>query len=164
MNRGYSSGDYLKLVEQAQEKIENLSLTTDLIVGFPSEIEEDFQQTLNMVEKVEFDSAFMFRYSVREGTKAASFPDDVPEKVKLERLHTLIELQKQVSKRKNQRMVGKILKVLVDEESKRDKNKWKGKTRTNKTVVIQKDKDILGIIASVKIHEADSFTLFGKLS
>ena len=162
MNRAYTSKDYLRLVGLAKEKIENLSLTTDLIVGFPSETEEDFQQTLNMVQKVEFDSAFMFRYSVREGTKAASFPDDIPEKVKLERLHTLIELQKQVSKRKNQRMVGKSLKVLVDGVSRRDKERWKGKTRTNKTVVIEADRGILGTIASVKIHDADSFTLFGR--
>lgn len=163
MNRDYTSKDYLRLVEVAKAKIENLSLTTDLIVGFPSETEEDFQRTLSMVGKAEFDSAFMFRYSVREGTKAASFPDDVPEKVKLERLYTLIELQKEVSQRKNQRMVGKTLAVLVDETSRRDKERWKGKTRTNKTVVVDSDKDILGTIASVKIYDADSFTLFARL-
>lgn len=163
MNRAYTSKDYLKLVEQAKARIENLSLTTDLIVGFPTETEEDFKQTLKMVEKVEFDSAFMFRYSVREKTKAASFPDDVPEEAKLERLHTLIDLQKQISKRKNQRMIGKILKVLVDGKSRRDKDKFKGKTTTNKTVVIQANENILGTIASVKILDADSFTLFGRL-
>jgi tRNA-2-methylthio-N6-dimethylallyladenosine synthase len=163
MNRIYTSRDYLRLVELAKAKIENLNLTTDLIVGFPSETEEDFQQTLEMVEKAEFDSAFTFRYSVREGTKAASFPDDIPEKVKLERLYTLIELQKEVSKKKNQRLVGKSLRVLVDEVSRRDKERWKGKTRNNKTVVLEADKDILGTIAWVKIHDADSFTLFGKL-
>jgi tRNA-2-methylthio-N6-dimethylallyladenosine synthase len=163
MNRAYTSKDYLKLVEQAKARIENLSLTTDLIVGFPTETEEDFKQTLKMVEKVEFDSAFMFRYSVREKTKAASFPDDVSEEVKLERLHTLIDLQKQISKRKNQRMIGKILKVLVDGKSRRDKDKFKGKTTTNKTVVIQANENILGTIASVKILDADSFTLFGRL-
>jgi tRNA-2-methylthio-N6-dimethylallyladenosine synthase len=163
MNRAYTSKNYLKLVEQAKARIENLSLTTDLIVGFPTETEEEFKQTLKMVEKVEFDSAFMFRYSVREKTKAASFPDDVPEGVKLERLHTLIELQKQISKRKNQRMIGKTPMVLVDEISRRDKGKLKGKTRTNKTVVIQANENILGTIASVKIFDADSFTLFGKL-
>jgi tRNA-2-methylthio-N6-dimethylallyladenosine synthase len=173
MNRAYTSKDYLKLVELAKARIsakggsayggENLSLTTDFIVGFPTETEKDFKQTLKMVEKVEFDSAFMFRYSVREKTKAASFPDDVPEEVKLERLHTLIDLQKQISKRKNQRMIGKTPMVLVDEISRRDKGKFKGKTRTNKTVIIQANKDILGTIASVKILDADSFTLFGKL-
>jgi tRNA-2-methylthio-N6-dimethylallyladenosine synthase len=199
MNRAYSSKDYLKLVELAKSRIsakggsayggENLSLTTDLIAGFPTETEEDFKQTLNLVEKAEFDSAFMFRYSAREKTKAASFPDDVPEEVKLERLHTLIDLQKQVSKRKNQRVIGKILEVLVDEKSRRDKDKWngstsfrasfqdesfgfaqdksltmKGKTRTNKTVVLQADKDILGTIVPVKIFDADSFTLFGRIA
>jgi tRNA-2-methylthio-N6-dimethylallyladenosine synthase len=173
MNRAYTSKDYLKLIEQAKARIsvkggsafdgENLSITTDLIVGFPTETEEDFKQTLKMVEKVEFDSAFMFRYSVREKTKAASFPDDVPEEMKLERLHTLIELQKQVSKKKNQRLLGRILEVLVDAESKRDKDNWKGKTRTNKTAVIQTDKNILGEIVPVKILDADSFTLFGRL-
>jgi tRNA-2-methylthio-N6-dimethylallyladenosine synthase len=163
MNRAYTSKDYFKLVELAKARIGDLSLTTDLIVGFPTETEEDFKQTLKMVEKVEFDSAFMFRYSVREKTKAASFPDDVPEEVKLERLHTLIELQKQVSKRKNQRMIGKTPMVLVDEISRRNKGKLKGKTGTNKTVVIQANENILGTIAPVKILDADSFTLFGKL-
>jgi tRNA-2-methylthio-N6-dimethylallyladenosine synthase len=181
MNRAYTSKDYLKIVELAKARIsakggslpakdwqagayggENLSLTTDLIVGFPTETEEDFKQTLKMVEKVEFDSAFTFRYSVRDGTKAAFFPDDVPEEVKLERLHTLIDLQKQISKRKNQRIIGKTLKVLVDEKSRRDKDKFKGKTRTNKTVVIQANENILGTTAPVKILDADSFTLFGK--
>ncbi len=162
MNRAYTSRDYLKLVELAKTKIKNLSLTTDLIVGSPTESEEDFQRTLDMVEKVEFDSAFMFRYSVREGTKAASFPDDVPEKEKLERLHTLIKLQKRVSGRKNQRMIGKTVEALAEHVSRKDQDRWKGKTRTNKTVVIQADKDIRGTIVSVKIYDADSFTLFGK--
>ena len=163
MNRSYSSGDYLNLVEMAKGATEDLSVTTDLIVGFPTETDEDFQRTLDMVKKVEFDSAFMFRYSVREGTKAASLPDDVPEKVKLERLHALIDLQKKISKRKNQRIVGKSVEVLVDEVSRKDKDKWKGKTRTNKTVVIQADRDILGKVASVQVCDADSFTLFGRL-
>jgi tRNA-2-methylthio-N6-dimethylallyladenosine synthase len=187
MNRSYTARDYLKLTELAKTRIENLSLTTDLIVGFPSETEKDYQQTLKMVEKVKFDSAFMFRYSVRQETKAASFPDDVPEEVKLERLHTLIELQKQISKEKNQRMIGKTLEVLVDEKSRKDINKWngstsfrtslqdesfdsaqdkpltiKGKTRTNKIVVFEGEGNILGTIVSVKIFDADSFTLFGR--
>jgi tRNA-2-methylthio-N6-dimethylallyladenosine synthase len=164
MNRAYTSRDYLKLIELAKARIENLSLTTDLIVGFPSEKEEDFQKTLEMVKKVEFDSAFMFRYSVRQETKAASFPDDVPEAVKLERLHTLIELQKQISKEKNQEMIGKTVEVLADEKSKRDINRWKGKTRTNKTLVFEGERNIRGTIVPVKIFDADSFTLFGRFS
>jgi tRNA-2-methylthio-N6-dimethylallyladenosine synthase len=162
MNRGYTSPDYLKLVERIKERIENVSLSTDVIVGFPGETKEDFEKTLDMMERVRFDSAFMFRYSMREGTKAASFVDDVPEEEKLSRLHATIRLQKEVSGRKNQGLLGKTFQVLVDERSRRDENRWKGKTKTNKTVIIEGDEDLLGKIVSVKIEEADSFTLFGS--
>jgi len=163
MNRGYTSRDYLKLVERIKKKIEGVSISTDIIVGFPSETEEDFQKTLDMVRKVEFDSAFMFRYSVREGTEAATFVDDVPEKEKLRRLYTLIELQKKISLKRNQKLLGKTFQVLVDERSKREKNKWKGKTKTNKTVIVEGDENPLGKMVWVKINEADSFTLFGRV-
>ena len=162
MNRGYTSQDYLKLVEYIREKIEDVSLSTDVIVGFPSETKQDFQKTLEMMEIVMFDSAFMFRYSVREGTKAASLIDDVPEEEKLERLNALIKLQKKNSGLRNQRFVGKVLEVLVDGKSRRDKNKWKGKARTNHTVIIESNQDILGKIVPVKISEVDSYTLFGS--
>jgi len=161
MNRGYNSSDYLKRVERIKEKVENVSLTTDVIVGFPSESEDDFRKTLVMMEKVEFDSAFMFRYSVREGTQAAFFKDDVPEEEKLKRLNTLIQLQKKNSGLRNQRFMGKVLEVLVDGRSRRDKKKWKGKARTNHTVIIESNRDILGKIIHAKIKEADSYTLFG---
>ena len=133
-----------------------------MIVGFPSEYQEDFQKTLEIMETVEFDSAFMFRYSVRDGTKAARFEDEVPEEEKLKRLYELINLQKEISKKKNQRFLGKTVEVLVDEKSRRDRNKWKGKARTNQTVIIDTKEDILGKIVSVKINDADSFTLFGN--
>ena len=163
MNRGYTSNDYLKLVERIREKIEDVSLTTDVIVGFPTENEEDFQKTLETMKKVEFDSAFMFRYSVREGTKAVSLINDVLEEEKLKRLYELIELQKGISQKKNQRFVGKVIQVLVDEKSRRDKSKWKGKTRTNHTVIIDGNEDIWGKIVSVTVKDVDSFTLFGSL-
>jgi len=162
MNRGYTSQDYLQLVERIKKSIEDASLTTDIIVGFPTETEDDFQKTQDMMEKVKFDSAFMFRYSKREETKAAILVDDVPEEEKLKRLHTIIQLQKEISKKKNQNLLGKTFKILVDETSKRDENKWKGKTKTNKTVIIEGVKDLLGKIVLVKINDADSFTLFGS--
>jgi len=164
MNRRYTSGDYLKLTERIKERIQNVSLTTDVIVGFPFETEEDFEKTLDLMRKVEFDSAFMFRYSVREGTKAALLDDDVPEEEKLSRLHVLIDLQKEISRRKNQRLVGKTSDVLVDDRSRRTPSKWKGKARSNKTVILEGDEDLLGKIVSVKINEGDSFTLFGSAS
>jgi tRNA-2-methylthio-N6-dimethylallyladenosine synthase len=163
MNRGYTSEDYLKLVERIKKRIEDVSISTDAIVGFPSETRDDFEKTLDMMKKVKFDSAFMFRYSVRERTKAASFVDDVPEEEKLRRLYILIRLQKEISKNKNQKLMGNTFQVLVDERSKRDKDKWKGKTKANKTVIIEGDEGILGKIVSVKINEADSFTLFGSV-
>jgi tRNA-2-methylthio-N6-dimethylallyladenosine synthase len=163
MNRGYTSGDYLRLVEQIKDRIEDVSLTTDVIVGFPSESEEDFQNTLELMKNVEFDSAFLFRYSVREGTKAAFLEDDVSEDEKLKRLYELINLQKGISKKRNQNFLGKKVEVLVDEKSRRDKNRWKGKTRTNQTVIVDSPEDILGKIVTMEIIEIDSFTLFGKL-
>ena len=163
MNRGYTSGEYLRLVERIKNKIENASLTTDVIVGFPSESEKDFQKTLEVMKTVEFDSAFMFRYSLREGTKAAALSDDVPEEEKLKRLYELIQLQKDISKKGNRRFLGKMTEVLVDEKSRRDRNKWKGKAQTNQTVIIDSPEDILGKIVTVEINEVDSFTLFGRL-
>jgi tRNA-2-methylthio-N6-dimethylallyladenosine synthase len=164
MNRGYTAMDYLKLARKIKKSIPHVRLTTDLIVGFPSETEDDFQRTLDMVQEIEFDSAFMFRYSVREGTKAAAWPDDVPEEDKLDRLHVLIELQKEISKKRNQSLVGKTLQVLIDGRSRRDQSKWKGKTRANHTVIVQAEDNLLGQIVPVMIEQADSFTLFGRLA
>jgi len=166
MNRKYNTKDYLRLVDLARSQIDNLSLTTDLIVGFPGEKEEDFQKTLEMVEKIEFDSAFMFKYSPREGAKAFLLEDDVPKEVKIKRLQTLIDLQKKIARKKNQRLLGKNEEVLIDGKSKRDERSWKGKGRSNKTVIIpkgEKDENLLGEIVKVKITKADSFTLFGKM-
>jgi tRNA-2-methylthio-N6-dimethylallyladenosine synthase len=162
MNRGYTSEDYLKLTEGIKARIPDASITTDIIVGFPTEREEDFEKTLDVVRRVEFDSAFMFRYSVREGTKAALLEDDVPEKEKLRRLHVLIDLQKEISRKKNRRLIGKTFEILVDDRSRRTSSKWKGKTKSNKTVVFEGDEDVLGEIVPVTINDADGFTLFGK--
>jgi tRNA-2-methylthio-N6-dimethylallyladenosine synthase len=164
MNRGYSADDYLSLVNKAKEKICNLSLTTDLIVGFPGETVSDFEETLKMVEKIEFDSSFMFRYSPREKTKAALLDDDVSLQEKLRRLKILIDLQKEISKRKNKRLGGEIEEVLIDDKSKRDKRLWKGKSRTNKTVIVKSGKNLLGSIVKAKIYDADSWTLFAELA
>jgi tRNA-2-methylthio-N6-dimethylallyladenosine synthase len=165
MNRKYSSEEYLRLVDSVKNKVADLSLTTDLIVGFPGERDEDFKKTLEMIEKIEFDSAFMFKYSPREGTKAFLLEDDVPKEVKLERLQALIEIQKSISHKKNQKLIGKKEEVLIDGKSKRDKLSWKGKGRSNKTLIIQnkEDKNLLGEIVKVRISGVDSFTLFGEI-
>jgi len=140
-----------------------ISLTTDLIVGFPSETEEEFRMTLDAVNEVRFDSAFMFRYSVREGTSAAGFDDDVPEEEKINRLNELINLQKNVAYEKNQDEVGRIRSVLVDGFSRRSDNFLKGKTEGNKTVLFAGGTDMIGRVQRVKIISADSWTLHGEL-
>jgi tRNA-2-methylthio-N6-dimethylallyladenosine synthase len=163
MNRNYTAGDYLNLVQQIRNKAGDLCLTTDIIVGFPGETTSDFQKTLNLLEKIKFDAAFTFRYSPREGTKAAEFEDDVPEKEKIRRLEILIELQKNICQKQNQRFIGKGLEVLINGYSKKDKTRLKGKTRTNKTVVLDKKEDFLGSFKQVKIISANPWTLFGQL-
>jgi len=168
MNRGYTSEEYLEKIQNAKSKIKNLSLTTDLIVGFPSETQKDFEMTLDMVREIKFDSSFMFRYSIRDGTKAAEFEDDVFEKEKLRRLKELIELQKRISLEKNKGLIGEKVEVLIDGKSRRDKKSWKGKSRNNKTVILKDEKegssgkDLLGEIVPVKISDCDSWTLFGE--
>ena len=114
MNRKYTVERYLEIVDRLRERIPNIHLTTDLIVGFPGETEEDFQDTLDLVRRVEYDSAFTFIYSPRTGTPAAKRSDQVPEEIKKDRIHRLIELQNSISAEKNQRMVGKEEEVLVE--------------------------------------------------
>ena len=163
MGRDYTIEHYLKLVNKLKSAVPDISLTTDLIVGFPSETEVDYRMTLEAVNKVKFDSAFMFRYSVREGTAAARWLDDVSEEEKIRRLKRLIELQKKVSFDRNQLEIGKIRSVLADGYSKRSKNYIKGKTGGSKTVLFEGNADIIGKINNVKIIAADSWTLHGEL-
>ena len=163
MNRNYTASGYLKLIEQIRDKAGDICLTTDIMVGFPGETLSDFQKTLGLVEKIRFDAAFTFHYSPRERTKAAGFEDDVPQKEKVRRLGILIQLQKEISLQRNQRFVGQGLEILVDGYSKKDKARLKGKTRTNKTVVLDRKEDFLGSFRKVKITSANPWTLFGEL-
>ncbi len=163
MKRVYSCSDYFKLTKKLRKLIPDISITTDLIVGFPSETEKDFEETLRAVKTIKFDSAFMFRYSVRAGTAAARFIDDVPEGEKIRRLNILIETQKKVSFEKNQSEIGKVQSVLVDGYSKRGQEYLKGKTGGAKTILFPGNADIMGEECYVKVTSADSWTLHGKL-
>ena len=165
MFRRYTAGHFEKLVQKLRKARPDIALTTDLIVGFPGESDEDYRMTLDAVRRIRFDAAFMFRYSVRSGTWAAkNLVDDIPEEEKLERLQKLIDLQKDISFEVNQGEVGRIRQVLVDGTSRRDSRVWKGKTGGNKTVLIKSDEDLLGRIVSVKIARADSWTLHGEVA
>lgn len=162
MNRRYTSAYYLDLVAKIKEAIPNISLTTDLIVGFPGETEEDYEDTLALVEKVQFSSAFTFIYSPRPGTPAAKMKNQVPEEVKKDRIYRLIELQNDISLRYMQAQIGKTEEILVDEVMAKTKE-LSGRTRTNKQVLFEGSPDLVGKLVNVKITEAKTWSLRGVL-
>jgi len=166
MRRDYTPELFLDVVYRLREKIPHVVLTSDIIVGFCGETEEEFQSTCEMMQTVSFDSAFMFKYSPRPGTASQKkFSDDVPEEVKSRRLTTIIELQKEISKNNNQKYKGKTVDVLVEGQSKRDPNKLFGKTDTFKTVIFPKGKGIQSnMIVPVTVHNTSAFTLFGNIA
>ena len=163
MRRGYTSKQYRTVVERARELIPGLSITTDLIAGFPGETEEDFQQTLEMMRDVEFDSAFTFQYSPRPGTDAEHWPGQVPFAVGHERLERLIALQHRIAQRVNRRMVGKTVEVLIEGRSKRNAAELMGRTGTNKVVIFAGDAALAGRLVRVQITAVRGVTARGKM-
>lgn len=165
MFRSYNYGHYRAIIERLRQARPDIALSTDLIVGFPTETEDEFQLTLDAVNEIGFDAAFMFRYSVREGTWAAkNLKDDIPEEIKLTRLQKLIDTQKDISYRVNQEEVGRIRSVLVDGTSRKDKRVWKGKSEGHKTVLFHSGEELLGKIVPIRIVSADSWTLHGEIA
>lgn len=163
MNRKYTRRHYLNLIEQIKLGIPDVSITTDIIVGFPGETEADFEDTLDIIRKVEFDAAFTFIYSKRSGTPAAAMPEQVEESVKKDRLKRLMELQNDISKKKNFLLKGKTLEVLVEGFSKNNENKLIGRTRANKIVHMDGDASCIGKFRSVIITNPKTWTLEGEL-
>jgi len=163
MNRGYSREHYLGLVEILQRHVPDCALSTDLIVGFPGETEEDFNQTLDIVEKVGFDAAFTFLYSPRQGTPAAELPGQVPSGVKKERFGRLLEVQNRWSLQRSEALIGKIEEVLVEGPSKTDARTLTGRTRSSKTVNFSGDDIRAGDIVRVEIVEARTWSLVGRI-
>lgn len=163
MNRGYTREFYLDLVKRIREAVPGVSLTTDIIVGFPGETEEQFRDTLSLVEEVRFDNAYTFIYSPRAGTPAARFREQVPEAVQKERLQRLMDLQNRISRESNEKMKGQVVKVLVEGESKTNSNILQGRTATNKLVLFQGTKDLAGRLVDVLITEPQTWILKGEL-
>jgi tRNA-2-methylthio-N6-dimethylallyladenosine synthase len=163
MNRNYTAGHYLTLVKKIRDAVPGMGLSTDIIAGFPAETDDDHRQTLAVMEQVQFDGAFMFKYSPREGTKAWAIPDDVPENVKIDRLNSIIALQQKISFEKNQKAIGSVEEVLVEGESKKSREEWQGRTDTNKVVVFSRQDVRSGETVRVKIQRANSATLFGEM-
>lgn len=163
MNRNYDSNSYLKLVDYAKNKLEGLTLTTDIIVGFPGETYEDFKQTLNLVKKVKFASIFNFIFSKREGTKAAEMDDFVKKEEKTEWLEELINCQNQISDEINRSFVGKIEQVLFEGTLKNDDKTIFGRTNGNLIVRCENDKLSLNKFKFVKIIESCRTFLKGEI-
>ncbi len=164
MGRFYSVAHYLRVVDYIKEQLPNVALSTDIIVGFPTETEAEFEMTLDAVRRVRYDTAFMFRYSVRPGTLSArEFEDDIPEAEKIRRLTKLIQVQQQISYECNQAEIGRVHRCLVEGTSKRSQDIIRVRTETNKTVLIANGSPTIGTIVPVQVSSADAFTLHGEL-
>jgi tRNA-2-methylthio-N6-dimethylallyladenosine synthase len=163
MGRGYTKENYLDLVSKLRSLIPGLSLTTDIIVGFPGETEEDFNETLELLRMVRFDGAFTFEYSPLPGTRASEFNHQVPSLVKRERLRQLIDLQRQITEEKNLLWVGREVEVLVEGVSEKNSRELQGRTRENKVVVFPADEDLRGELIRVKIKAAGCWALRGEM-
>lgn len=163
MNRHYNRQRYMEIVEKLRATCPDLSISTDIIVGFPGETEEDFLDTLSLVREVEYDSAFTFIYSPRVGTPAAKYDDQIPENIKHERFDRLVEEVNRCSAKKNSEYLGKIVTVLVDGPSKNDAGAWSGRTDTFKLVNFTSEEPLTeGQMVSVRITETKTFSLDGE--
>ncbi len=163
MARKYSRESYLELVQKIKAAVPDVVLTTDIIVGFPGETEEQFQDTLSLVEEIGFDASYTFIYSPREGTPAAVMEDNVTEEVKKARLQRLMELQNRLSLEKNQQLKDQVIEVLVEGESKNNPEVLSGRTRTNKLINFVGDKSLIGQFVHVKVTGPQTWSLKGEL-
>jgi len=162
MNRTYTKSEFISLANQIRDSLPNVGLSTDIIVGFPGEGSEEFDDTLDVMEKVHFDSAYTFKYSSRPGTKAAEFEDIISEEEKQSRLERVIDMQKKHTLLQNQKRIGTVEMVLVEKESKRSANHWAGRTDSNKWVIFEKNNFKIGELVPIKIIDAKGITLRGE--
>jgi tRNA-2-methylthio-N6-dimethylallyladenosine synthase len=162
MNRHYDREYYLKLVQMIKKKIPGVAISTDIIIGFPGETEEDFLDTLSLVKEVEFDSAYTFIYSKRQGTPAFDMEEQIDDEVKHNRFNRLVEVVNDCSRNKNKEYEGREVEVLVEGFSKNDESKVMGRTRTGKLVNFPGSSASIGKLVNVKIIKANSFSLVGE--
>jgi len=161
MNRGYTREDYMVIAQYAKAKIPCLTLTSDVMVGFPGENEADFAHTLDLVRQVGFDSLFTFIFSPRSGTPAAEMEGAVPAEIKHQRLEQLMGLQNEISRAANEAMIGQTVRVLCEGSSKTDENILTGRTDSGKTVNFTGDHACINQFVNVKIEKATTWTLSG---
>ncbi|MDD4494402.1 MAG: tRNA (N6-isopentenyl adenosine(37)-C2)-methylthiotransferase MiaB [Eubacteriales bacterium] len=164
MNRHYTKDNYLEIIGKVRENIPDIALTTDIIVGFPGETDADFDETLEVVDKVRFDSAYTFIYSKRKGTPAAENKQQIPDEVKKERFNRLVELQNSISKEINETYFGRTVEVLVEGKSKTNPEFITGRTDDNKIVNFPGDEAQMGRTVTVKIDRVQTWSLEGKMT
>jgi tRNA-2-methylthio-N6-dimethylallyladenosine synthase len=163
MHRGYTAQDYLRQVEQLRALVPDVAISTDLIVGFPGESDDDFEQTVQLVEAVEFDAVYLFKYSPRPGTRAATFNDQVPEAVKSERFSAVLQVQEAIQLRRNRSRIGRCEEVLVEGPSKKGGVQLTGRTRQNRPVNFVGHPSLTGAVVTVCIERGGAHSLEGKL-
>lgn len=162
MNRRYSYADYSKKIELIRTRVPSVTISTDIIVGFPGETDGDFELTAKAIEETEFDGMFAFKYSKRRGTRAYDMPDQVPEPVKAERLDRLLNLQEDISLKKNRALVGTVQEILVEGTSETDASMLMGRTRSNKIVTFNNNGAAEGAVLTVYIEKARHHSLHGE--
>ncbi len=162
MNRTYTRGHYMSLVKKIRDAMPSVSLSTDIISGFPSETPDDHRRTLDLMEEIRYDGAFMFKYSPRERTPAYEMKDDIPDIAKSARVAEIIKLQNGISSEKNSAHVGKTVEVLVEGPSKKSQDEWQGRTDGNKMVIFPKGDASAGTYIRITISRSNSATLFGS--
>ena len=163
MHRGYTLEQYREVVRKLRTAVPDVGLSTDLMLGFPGETDEEVENTLRFVEETRYDSAFMFAYSPRQGTKAADYADQVPEPVKLARLQRLIDLQNRITLEINQSQVGNVYEVLVERRSPKDPNKWTGLNRQGKTINFPAGRDLVGQLVQVRATKSHLWGFTGEM-
>jgi tRNA-2-methylthio-N6-dimethylallyladenosine synthase len=163
MNRGHTREEYLARAKRLREVAPQISITADVMVGFPGEQEEDFSQTLDLMQAVEFDGLFSFKYSPREGTQAAQWKDDVPAEIKQRRLETLQKLQREITLRRNKKLEGEVKEVLVEGRSRNSPYSMMGRTRCNRIVNFPGGSEVIGALVTVTITEGLQNSLRGEL-
>jgi tRNA-2-methylthio-N6-dimethylallyladenosine synthase len=161
MHRGYTRERFMTIVEKLRRARPSIGITTDIIVGFPGETEADFDQTLSLARQVEFDNAFIFKYSSRRDTPAAEMPDQVPQEIREERNHRLLELVNEIAARKYDTFIGQTVQILVEGASRKNSLRMAGRTRCNKIVLFDGGERHRGELMDVKIERTGSFTLYG---
>jgi len=161
MHRTYTAEKYVDLVRCVRQAREGIAITTDIIVGFPGETEDDYKQTRALVEEIQFDNAFVFRYSPRRDTPAAKMADQIDEDIKAQRNHNLLEVVNESARRINERLVDRTLEVLCEGPSKTNSSRLMGRTRTNKITIFEGSDELAGALVDIRIERATGFSLYG---